>query len=106
MYYIDLKRTNDVLLTFEALKVNYIHNAKKGAVNTEKALSMSVACMKDKCSPPLGLCILRGSLGLELALTQLHWVFVFITLECLFFFFFKGGVMLVKRSFFLWGKHH
>lgn len=29
MYYIDLKRTNDVLLTFEALKVNYIHNAKK-----------------------------------------------------------------------------
>lgn len=91
MYYIDLKRTNDVLLTFEALKVNYIHNAKKGAVNTEKALSMSVACMKDKCSPPLGLCILRGSVGLELALTQLHWVFVFITLECLFFFFFLKG---------------
>lgn len=94
MYYIDLKRTNDVLLTFEALKVNYIHNAKKKkkkrAVNTEKALSMSVACMKDKCSPPLGLCILRGSVGLELALTQLHWVFVFITLECLFFFFLKG----------------
>lgn len=27
MYYIDLKRTNDVLLTFEALKVNYFHNA-------------------------------------------------------------------------------
>lgn len=28
MYYIDLKRTNDVLLTFEALKVNYFCNAK------------------------------------------------------------------------------
>lgn len=26
MYYIDLKRTNDVLLTFEALKVNYFRN--------------------------------------------------------------------------------
>lgn len=29
MFYIDLKRTNDVLLTFEALKVNYSHGAKK-----------------------------------------------------------------------------
>lgn len=26
MYYIDLKRTNDVLLTFEALKVSYFQN--------------------------------------------------------------------------------
>lgn len=36
MYYIDLKRTNDVLLTFEALKVNYIHNAKKPVLSTLK----------------------------------------------------------------------
>lgn len=102
MYYIDLKRTNDVLLTFEALKVNYIHSTKKKrAVNTGKALSMSVACMKDKCSPPLGLCISWGSLALTLALTQLHWVFVFITRV---FVFFKGGGMLVK-IYCLWGKH-
>lgn len=42
MYYIDLKQTNDVLLTFEALKVNYFHNAYglKWTINVVKGLNV------------------------------------------------------------------
>lgn len=42
MYYIDLKQTNDVLLTFEALKVNYFHNAYglKWTINIVKGLNV------------------------------------------------------------------
>lgn len=37
---------------------------------------MSAACVKGKCSPSLGLCILQHSLGLELAFTQLECIAV------------------------------
>lgn len=37
---------------------------------------VSAVCVKGKCSPSLGLCIVQDSLGQELALTQLECIVV------------------------------
>lgn len=44
---------------------------------------MSAACIKEKCSPSLGLFILQDSLGLEMVFTQMRCGFVFVTLKYL-----------------------